>query len=346
MKKFLTLSLAISLLGCNPQAIQQTADSSKTSPSPSASVSVSPSPQASASVLKRKVITEAQVKNDKMIPTDDETIVIDLENKDATAEPDDTGTIGKDIIPVSYTKDISATLKWDGDKNGNYLELKDKDGNVIYKVEQGGTEVTKDIPKGDYTLEFTSNETTVKDGVPEEPVFMRVQDNLSVSGNLWHLMWALTNNCSGCCLSSGYYPSANFEGRDFSKTDLWHAQLSYAKLTGANLSGAYLEGATLSYAKIREANLTKINLSEANLYYADLTGSNLSGADLHNASFKDATLKNANISYANISGAKFTYANLTGADLTGVNITGTDFSNAIWIDGKTICPEHAIGGCR
>ena len=322
MKRLLALSLTLTVLSCSPQ---QVADSLKASPSPAATVSVSPTPQQGVSVSARTAITEAQVKKDKMVPDEDDTIVVDLENKDVTAEEDDTGTLGEDIIPVNYTQDINGTIKWEGTKNGNYLELKDKDGNVIYKLEQGGDAVTKDIKKGEYTIEITSNETTVKDGSTSESVFIRVQDNLSVSGNLWHLMWAVSNSCSKCCLSSGYYPNANFAGRDFSYSDFWHATLYDAILSNANLSQAYLEGANLSRATLINANLSNANLSGANLNNADLGLANLS-----NANFSGANLNNARFHMANLSGANFTNANLAGAILhnsyLGANFTGANFT--------------------
>ena len=362
MKKFLTLSLAISLLGCNPQALQQAADTLKPSPSPSASVSVSPTPQQGVSVATRSAITEAQVKKDKMVPDEDDTIVVDLENKDVTAEEDDTGTLGEDTIPVNYTQDINGTIKWEGTKNGNYLELKDKDGNVIYKLEQGGDAVTKDIKKGEYTIEITSNETTVKDGPKSESVFIRVQDNLSVSGNLWHLMWAISNSCSKCCLSSGYYPNANFTGRDFSYSDFWHANLSGAFLLKANLSNAYLEGANLSSALLNMANLSNANLTGAKLFNTDFhstnlnganfTGANFSGSDLATMSFDGVNLSNANFTGANLDATHFKSANLKGANFTGakgidrmVYFDGADLSGATWTDGRK-CVDGSIGDCR
>ena len=380
MKRLLTLSLTLTVLSCSPQAMQQVADNLKTSPSPAATVSISPTPQQGVSVATRSAITEAQVKKDKMVPDEDDTIVVDLENKDVTAEEDDTGTLGEDIIPVNYTQDINGTIKWEGPKNGNYLELKDKDGNVIYKLEQGGDAVTKDIKKGEYTIEITSNEATDKDGPKSQPVFIRVQDNLSVSGNLWHLMWAVSNSCSKCCLSSGYYPGLNFSRRDFSYSDLWHANLSGVNLYKANLSNAYLEGADLSRSVLDTANLSGANLSGANLSGADLgganltgtnfTGANFSGLDLAGRSFdglnlsnanftganlelthfEGANLKGANFTGANLKNVKFTEANLKGANFTGatnlaVFFTNADFSGATWEDGKK-CVDSSIGRCK
>ena len=317
MKRLFALSLTLTVLSCNPQAVQQVADNLKASPSPAATVSVSPTPQASATISPNRVITEAQVKKDKMVPDEDDTIVIALENKDVTSEEDDTGTIGKDIIPISYSKDINETIKWEGTKDGTYAELRDKDGKVIYKIEQGGPEVTTDITKGEYTFELTSNAITVKDGTKSEPVFIREEKNLSISGNFWHLIKAIATDCPGCCLSSAYYPRALFGKRDFSKADLWHANLSGASLSGSNFSGAYLEGANLSGADLSYAKFTGANL----------TGANLMRAFLINTSFRDTNLTNVNFVEADIR-------------------SGTDFSNAIWTDGKKKCAEGSIGECK
>ena len=332
MKRLLTLSLALTVLSCSPQAMQQVADTVKASPSPS--VFVSPAPQASST---RRAITEAQVKNDKMVPDEDDTIVVDLENKDVTAEEDDTGTLGEDIIPISYSKDLRETVKWEGDKDGSYAELKDKDGNVIYKLEQGGDTVTKDIKKGEYTLEITSNETTAKDGTTSEPVFIREQKNLSVSADenaITKLM--STKSCIECDLSG-----ANLSGVNLSGTNL-----SYANLNNAVLKGSKLEYTDFTMAKLNGGvNFTEATISSnVRFFKASLTGANFSNMQLPNMDFAGSTLDNANFSNANLTGVDFSFSYLYATNFTGANIAGANWyeSNRFmtkWTNGKT-CTDN------
>ena len=378
MKKLLTLSLALSVLSCSPQAIQQAADNLKTSSSPSASVS--PTPQANASVSPKRAITEAQVKNDKMIPDEDDTIVVDLENKDVTSEEDDTGTPGEDIIPVNYTRDISVNIKWEGDKDGTYAELKDANGNVIYKIEQGGDTITKDIPKGEYTIELTSNKATVKDGPTEQILFMRLQDNLQVSTNWLHYWWVWNNNCEDCDLSWRSYKNADFKGKKLTLSDFNNADLTKCNLTGANLQGGKLGNANFTDANLSNVNLRlarqdefpKLRVMNNNVYtnlrYANLTRANLSGSDLRGTIFSSANLTGANLSNVTIGAtdlmmlpsyigrydstavtdfhsADLTGANFTGANIGAVNFTDAKLSGAIWTDGRK-CAEGSIGECK
>ena len=343
MKKLLTLSLALSVSSCSPQAVQQTTENLKSSPSPSAS----PTPQASASISPNKVITEAQVEKDKMIPDEDDTIVIDLENKDVTSEEDDTGNFGQDIIPISYSKDLKETIKWEGDKDGSYAELKDKAGNVIYKIEQGGDTVTKDIKKGEYTLEITSNETTAKDGTTSEPVFIREQKNLSVSADenaITKLM--STKSCIECDLSWANLSNAKLIG-----VNLSNANLSGTKFIEANLKNAVLKGSTLELTDFTSANLnggidfTGATIIHTYFYITSLTGANFSNIKFQEVSFTQAYLQDANFSNANLTGTNFKRAYLYGTNFTGANITGVNWDDSTrfmtkWTNGKTCTDDR------
>jgi uncharacterized protein YjbI with pentapeptide repeats len=93
--------------------------------------------------------------------------------------------------------------------------------------------------------------------------------------------------------------------------------IARVKTTGS-CEGCDLSGADLSLLQAAQGNLGSANLNNTNLYRANLRGAHLVGAQLNG-----------------------TY--LVGADLTGA--VGATLASAK-TDGRTTCPDGAMGPCR
>jgi uncharacterized protein YjbI with pentapeptide repeats len=126
------------------------------------------------------------------------------------------------------------------------------------------------------------------------------------------------------------------DAQNLRDADLSRAVLRDASFKRADLSGADLTGADARRAKFVSAVLHGTRLDDANLVQADLTSAELQGASLR---------------HADLTRARLFRADLSGADLTGARLDGTDllhanFSEAVWIDGVTICAAGSVGQCH
>ena len=112
----------------------------------------------------------------------------------------------------------------------------------------------------------------------------------------------------------------------------------------AIFSNSDLQGATLRNVVMAGANLQASNLSNSDIAYADLNQTNLKGARMDGADLRGADLRQADLRRASLIKADLSFADMTGANLNGADLEGTNFSNTIWIDGKT-CNQGSIGHC-
>ncbi len=186
-----------------------------------------------------------------------------LENPDSISGPDDTGTIGMDMIPFKYASGMNQTFCWQDDnkESRHFMTLVDSSGTEVLRVEANGDCVTQFINQGNYEMRIQHDDST--DEV-SATVFSIPEENADNSSETT----ISTNKCQGCDLS----------GADFSNAILTNVNLHGADLSGANLSNADLSGANLSDTLLASADLRGANLTNANLSGADLTNANLSGA--------------------------------------------------------------------
>ncbi len=200
-------------------------------------------------------------------------VVIFLEHPDSEKPENDTGEVGNDVIPLTYTRTLEHTYCWEEDdlEAGHFIELDDSEGNEVLRVDVNGECVTEVIEAGNYVM------TIHHDGriLTTHPVFIipnpddiqqaRTTDGLinrfkvvianilqniqntvskdaraqSVQENLQTLI--STRRCSNCDLQR-----ADLTGVDLSGVDLNNANLSGAKLNSAHLTNANLDGVILS----------------------------------------------------------------------------------------------------
>jgi hypothetical protein len=191
-----------------------------------------------------------------------------LENANSPSEPDDTGTVGMDIIPFKYVSGMNQTFCWQDDnkESRHFMTLVDSSGTEVLRVNANGDCVTQFINQGNYEMLIQHDDSTDQ---LSATVFSTPEKNADNSSETT----LSTNKCQGCDLS----------GADFSNAILTSVDLHGADLSGANLSNADLSGANLSDTLLASADLRGANLTNANLSGADLTNANLSGAKFGSA---------------------------------------------------------------
>ena len=132
------------------------------------------------------------------------------------------------------------------------IELKDKDGNVIYRVT--GESLKAILEK------------MVRDGYSLKGLDLSNAD----------LRDAVLKNAD---LSDAILTDANLRGARLQKAILTNADLTYANLSAANLYKADLTGATLVFADLRNAKVRKAIFKNTDRTSADLRGTGLDSQD-------------------------------------------------------------------
>ena len=142
--------------------------------------------------------------------------------------------------------------------------------------------------------------------------------------------------CSDVAAPGVYWRRCFQDSQNLRGVDLGGAVLRDASFKRADLSGANLMAADARRAKFVSAVLHETRFDEANMVQADLTKAELQGASL-----KNADLTRARLFRADLRGADLTGARLSGADLLNANL-----SEALWVDGVTVCAEGSLGQCN
>ena len=275
-------------------------------------------------------------------------IVKFLEHPSSEEAAPDTGEVGNDVIPVTYTRTLEHTFCWEDDdpEAGHFMEFDDSDGNLIFRLDVNGECITEIIEAGDYVM------TIHHDGRIETtyPIFLipnpeDIQQAKETNGLINRFKVVIAN------ILQNIQNTVSKDARAQTVQDNINTLISTnncpsCNLFKADLSNRVLNGVYLFKSSLRFANLSNSKLQNASFRGADLGFANLSGkdTDLSNANFLFANLLEAKLIDANLSGAQldFAYAygaNLTGANLIGVELGRTILTAATWCDGKCICQE-------
>jgi len=232
-------------------------------------------------------------------------VVMFLEHPDSEKPENDTGEVGNDTIPYTYTRTLNHTFCWeDGDGDAeHFMELVDSEGNEILRIDVNGECVTVIIEAGDYVMIINH------DGRKEKthPIF-------------------IIPGCSG---------EQEAQKIDTNEGLLKSARNIYAKIIN-NLHNIITQEAkaqndTTGTPSANITTLIRTNAcEECNLAGVDLRGEDLSSMDLFGADLRGAFL-NA--------------ANLFGANLTSVTLGNTNFNSATWCDGCPCGPNQSIDTC-
>ena len=143
-------------------------------------------------------------------------------------------------------------------------------------------------------------------------------------------------DCYDVAAPEVYWRRCVHDAQNLRDVDLSGATLRDGSFKRADLSGADLTGADARRAKFVSAVLHGTRFDDANLALADMTKAELQGASLRNADLTRARMFRADLSGAD----------LTGARLDGTDLLNADLSEAVWIDGVTICAEGSVGQCN
>ena len=238
-----------------------------------------------------RALTENDFANDTTLRANPEKhlVVKFLEHPDSKKPENDTGEVGYDTIPYTYTRTLEHIFCWEDDdaEAGHFMELDDALGNEILRIDANGECVTELIEAGDYLMHIHHDgkeenarpifiipvqngglgakiEETISEGIVGKTgrILSNILKKLDISitrtthaqtveDNISTLL--STNSCEGCDLGSANLFNANLHGADFRNADSRNTNLINADLSNADLGDADLHGATLTGATLTGA---------------------------------------------------------------------------------------------
>lgn len=241
-------------------------------------------------------------------------VYLDLEhlNSPASGVNGDTGPIGEDVIPYTYTETATHRIKL-GTEAQFKIRLVSESGEVIYQLNNPGDSARVNIPAGNHKLFITST-INYDAGLAEtsQPVFIQ-QDLDAIKGGY------------GAASQGGY------NSEDLNKL------ITTKKCVGCNLVGVEIQdkiliGADLSYAKLMFARIKRV----------DFTGGKFIGTKWDAIEVFKSSFKGATISEEEIVNATFDSVNFSGAHFANLPLDRAKFLNCdlTYADMNTIGTRH------
>jgi len=270
----------------------------------------------SADTGKYKALTESQFNSNAVAyATPGAVVYVDLENPDAPPDSvnGDTGAIGEDVIPYTYTAAATHRIKLDAGAMFK-ARLVSEAGAVIYQLNAPGDTARVSIPAGKYKLYLTSTVSSDGEFGYSQPVFIQPDSNAIASG-------------AGAPPQGGYDPdqlNQLLTTRKCQSCNLRGVVISFKDLQGADLTRAYLSNSTIDNVNFNNARFDNVEWIDANI----------SSTSLKSASFDKTILNGSTFLFADFSNAILTNASSTNLNFLSCAFRYTSFSYSGGYDGK------------
>ncbi|MBS1494705.1 MAG: pentapeptide repeat-containing protein [Bacteroidetes bacterium] len=293
-------------------------------------------------------------------------VVVSLEDLNSPPVTGDTGPIGEDIIPYSYTETAEHRFTIDDSSYFSMKLVNDLNGEVILNLNPGST-ATVSIPAGNYKMHLTSLLNYSADEPESKVVFIQANWKTphNVSSGTYYSFDDLdrllsTNKCRLCNLDN-----ANLAGKIFPRTPAFEIDssscyktiLAGAKITGgrianslfsyASLKGIKLDSTLISNTRFDQTNMNDVKLSSTKFLNASFSNSTLSGEGT-DCNFESTLFTRTNFVQINIPGALFLRCNLSGSTIVQLKAQNSVFDRTIF-DSSTITSSilssSIIKGC-
>lgn len=301
---------------------------------------------------KLKAVTENEFySNAGASATPGAVIYVDLEN--LNAPPDsvngDTGAIGEDVIPYTYT--AAATHRIQLDAGAMFkARLVSEAGAVVYQLNTPGDTARVTIPAGKYKLYLTS--TISMDGAYgtygyTQPVFIQPDSAAIASGagappqggydpvQLNQLL--ATKKCVSCNLDEVIIIGKDLSGANLSSARLSNSNLTFVNFTGGNFNFTIMQNALVSSCSFKSGSFNKTILHGSNFTLSDFSGVNViqmnwvgtvfNMCDFRGATMRDGGAREGSWYKSDFSNASFFNGVIDGVPIKETKMVGTVFSN-------------------
>ena len=291
-------------------------------------------------------------------------IYVDLEhlNSPAAGVNGDTGPIGEDIIPYTYTETAVHRFKLDTDALFK-ARLVSTAGVEIFQLNNPGDTALLSIPAGSYKLHLISTINFVSDTNASQPLFIQPDLTAIASGGVGAQVGykpedlntlLTTRKCIDC-----YLGGINIKDKNLTGADLTRAKLYLSRMVNINLTNAtfldndwhhgYVENCTFANAKFINVNQSDSRIWGNDLRHAIIRKINWDKTDISTSDFRYAALDSGIFTLLRISYSDFSFCtisninfispsnntNFTNATFSNVKIKG-DWSNIVFDSSKFI----------
>ncbi|MBS1494703.1 MAG: pentapeptide repeat-containing protein [Bacteroidetes bacterium] len=251
----------------------------------------------------------------------DELIVVDLEDLNSPSVSGDTGPVGEDVIPYTYTKDINQEFRVAPFSTFKIKFVSDATGDTLAQVFPGGF-AQLSVPAGNYKLHLISFDSYSSSDLSSNIIF--IKPSVSGSNIVTHLK---AKECIEC----------NFKNTDLSGMNFTDVTLSRSSFTGVNLRNANLRNAYVDSCRMENTNLDSANLINSwlpgtkwgegsSLQYAVFDSAYMVGCEFSKVQMKGVSINRVHFARTNILYSNMLNATVINSDFDEVKIYGSGFS--------------------
>lgn len=294
---------------------------------------------------KYQALTEAQFNASSSLKAIPGAVIYDdLEHLNAPPDSvgNDTGTIGEDVIPYSYTETATHRIKLGAEAQFK-ARLVNESGAVIYQLVNPGDTALVSIPAGNYKLYLTS--TINFDGAfgYSQPVFIQPDLDAINSGagappqggyNKDDLNTLLTTKkCIRCNLRLVQLHDKNLTGADLSEANLEssfmdHVNLSNAIFNHTEWTNAGANNSVYDSAKFIFTILNRTGFGSSSFIKAKFQRLNWDHTSFTNCDFRYATLDSGSASNGGLDGSDLRYTTISNLNLREMACEHTKFNQS------------------
>ena len=278
---------------------------------------------------KYKARTEAELNSSsasKVIPGAVVYLALEHLNTPIGSVSDDSGPIGEDIIPYTYTETASHRFKLDASARFK-VRLVSEAGVEIFRIDNPTDTEYVSIPAGNYKLHLTSIVEYGPGETGTQAIFIQPDLDAINSG-------------------AGAPPQGGYDRKDLNtllttnkciKCDLQEIQLNDKNLAGADVSGANMDGSFLvdvnfnngifTNTSIRHAGGRNMKFVEAKFTNTDLRYTGYQTSDLSRATFKQLLWQHTNLDGCNLTGITVDSGSTYDSSVDGADLSHSTFSN-------------------
>lgn len=313
--------------------------------------------------------TEAELSSgtgDSVIPG--AVVYVDLEHLNAPASGvnGDTGPIGEDIIPYSYTETAVHRFKLDAGALFK-VRLVNAAGVEIFQLNYPGDTALVSIPAGSYKMHLISTINFGSDSGASQPVFIQPDLDAIASGGVGAQVGykpkdlntlLTTRKCIDCSLGGVIIKNKNLTGADLTRSKLFLSRFENVNFTNATFADNDWHSGHIEKSTFLNSKFTNVNQSESRIWENDFRHAIFRKVNWEKTSFITVDFRYAvvdsgsattgdprfgfsdvNFSFSTISNMKFLLpaANsiFTNVTFSNVTITG-DWSNTVFDSSKFI----------
>lgn len=263
-------------------------------------------------------------------------------NTPADSVNGDTGGIGEDVIPYSYTETAIHHIKL-GPEAQFKARLVNEAGSVIYQLNNPGDTARVSLASGNYKLYLTSTiNYAASTGSTSQPVFIQrdIDAINSAAGappqggyskdDLNTLL--TTRKCTSCNLDGIQLHGNDLSGVQITNSGMNHAFLERVNLTGGTLTNVdWTDGAAnnCNFAGVHFNNVMLYRSSFDHGYFVNSVFQHILWDRTHfiTGDFRNATLDSGSAYNGSVDGSDFNHANISNLDWHEVSAQGAKFVN-------------------